>query len=324
MEAAVPSATSRRAIERVMIGQRLGALLRERLEVLGLTQQEFAAAAGIDLAQASGLIRGRTPRYPLLPSVVAAMARVLQVDQQEILAAMGYPYPVAASLAPTPEARAIAGLAAGVAWERLPLALRDDVLGGIQATLQLARDAAAAADEPAGLALSIVPTAALTTEQRAEIVALCARAFAKDFADLFDYVTHSLHVLARREGRLVGHACWSHRWLQPEGQPPLESAYVDAVATEPDCQRQGIGRAVMEHLAAAASGYQLNALHSNEAAGFYERLGWERWRGPTALRTASGLERTPGEIVLIRRTATTPALDLAGLLVADWRAGDPW
>ena len=143
----MPSATSRRAIERVMIGQRLGALLRERLEVLGLTQQEFAAAAGIDLAQANGLVRGRTPRYPLLPSVVAAMAQVLTVDQQEILAAMGYPYPVAASPASSIEAGIIAALAAEVAWDRLPPGLRDDLVSGIRATLQLARDAGERAEE---------------------------------------------------------------------------------------------------------------------------------------------------------------------------------
>ena len=138
----MPSATSRRAIERVMIGQRLGALLRERLDVLGLTQQEFAAAAGVDLNQANGLVRGRTARYPLLPSVVAAMAQVLTVDQQEILAAMGYPYPTVAAPASSIEAGIIAALAAEVAWERLPLALRDNVLSGIRATLQLARDVA--------------------------------------------------------------------------------------------------------------------------------------------------------------------------------------
>ena len=142
----MPSATSRRAIERVMIGQRLGALLRERLEVLGLTQQEFAAAAGIDLAQANGLVRGRTPRYPLLPSVVAAMAQVLTVDQQEILATMGYPYPTMAAPASTAEARAIAELAAAVEWAKLPPAVRDDVLAGVRALLTMARVASDAGE----------------------------------------------------------------------------------------------------------------------------------------------------------------------------------
>lgn len=96
-----------------------------------------------------------------------------------------------------------------------------------------------------------------------------------------------------------------------------------AVATEPACQGRGIGSAVMQQLAQAAAGCQLQALSTDNAAGFYERLGWERWRGPTAGRTPRGLQLTD-DLVLIRRTATTPALDLSSRLTADDRGGTPW
>jgi GNAT superfamily N-acetyltransferase len=179
------------------------------------------------------------------------------------------------------------------------------------------------------LDLSVMPTADLTPALREEIVGVCNRAFAhdpaQDFTNLFvEYVTDSVHVIAFESEALVAHACYATRWLEPEGFEPLRTAYVDAVATEPGLQRRGIGRAVMERLAEEASGYQLNALSADEAVGFYERLGWERWQGPTAVRQPQGPEPTPNDIVLIRRTASTPPLDSTRLLIADYRKGQPW
>jgi aminoglycoside 2'-N-acetyltransferase I len=178
------------------------------------------------------------------------------------------------------------------------------------------------------LSVVVVPTAALDAATRAAIIALCNRAFAHDpahdFTTLFDFVTGSMHVLAYEGDVLVAHACWADRWIQPEGLPPLRTAYVDAVATQPARQGRGIGAAVMERLAREAAGYQLQALSTDSAAGFYERLGWERWQGPTAGRTPEGLRPTPDVVVLIRRTATTPTLDLTARLIADDRGGQPW
>ena len=177
------------------------------------------------------------------------------------------------------------------------------------------------------LRVVVLPTAALNAATRGAIVALCNRAFAHDsshdFTTLFDFVTDSMHVLAREGEVLVGHACWKTRWLEPEGLPPLRTAYVDAVATEPARQGRGIGSAVMRRLAQEAEDCQLQALSTDEAAGFYEHLGWERWRGQTAGRTAEGLQTTD-DIVLIRRTPTTPPLDLTTRLIADERGGSPW
>lgn len=185
------------------------------------------------------------------------------------------------------------------------------------------RDARADANLTA-LSLVVLPTEALSDATRAAIVALCIRAFAHDrHTALFDYVTHSLHVLASLDGALVGHACWAMRWLEPAGLQPLRTAYVDAVATEPDYQRRGIGSAVMQRLAQEAAACQLQALSTDNAAGFYERLGWERWQGPTAGRSPRGLHPTD-DLVLIRRTTTTPALDSTALLIADDRGGSPW
>lgn len=188
-------------------------------------------------------------------------------------------------------------------------------------------EASAEAGHRGALSLAVLPTAALTTAARAAIVALCNRAFAHDpnhdFDTLFDYVTASKHVLASFDETLVAHACWAYRWLEPQGLPPLRTAYVDAVATQPAYHRRGIGSAVMQRLAQEAAECQLQALSTDNAAGFYERLGWERWCGPTAGRTPLGLQPTT-DLVLIRRTATTPPLDRTALLIADDRGGSPW
>jgi aminoglycoside 2'-N-acetyltransferase I len=179
-----------------------------------------------------------------------------------------------------------------------------------------------------GIKLDVLPTVALTTATRESIVSLCNGAWGHDpeheFAGLFDLVTDSMHVLAYENEVLVAHACWADRRLEPEGLPPLRTAYVDAVATEPVLQGRGIGSLVMQRFAREAADYELNALSSERAPAFYERLNWERWRGPTGVRTAQGTQPTPDDIVLILRTQTTPVLNLDAGLLADNRPGQPW
>ena len=60
---------------------------------------------------------------------------------------------------------------------------------------------------------------------------------------------------------------------------------------------------------------------------FYERLGWERWQGPTYVRTAVGeLHRTEEDDdgVMVLRTGPTADLDLTGPLACEERPGDDW
>jgi len=173
------------------------------------------------------------------------------------------------------------------------------------------------------LSLLAVPADGLAPDRRRAVIALCARAFEEDFADMFALLPHATHVLASRRGALVGHACWVTRRLQPDGLDPLRTAYVEAVATEPAYQRQGVGSAMMRRLAAEIASYELGAL-SPASSAFYERLGWTAWHGPTAIRTAHGLVATPEDDIMILRTPSTPALDLGVRITAEWREGEPW
>ena len=163
----------------------------------------------------------------------------------------------------------------------------------------------------------------LTTVERTEIINLCSAAYEENFDQLFKTLPGSTHLLASLDGALVSHAAWVIRWLQPQGQELLRTAYVEAVATAPSYQGRGFGTALMREMRAQIGDYELGALSPSEVV-FYERFGWERWRGPLAIRTEKGLVATPCEEVMILRLARTPNLDLNAGLTAEWRSGELW
>jgi GNAT superfamily N-acetyltransferase len=170
---------------------------------------------------------------------------------------------------------------------------------------------------PAVPRIEVVRTAEIDVPQRVAIVELCTSAHGVDFGELFDLLPpDGLHVIARLDGFMVGHAVITTRWLRHGDGPFLRTAYVDAVATAPGYQRRGIGSAVMRRLAVAAEGdgFEIGALES-ELRGFYEHLGWELWRGPRAALTEAGLVPTPDqEGVFVLRWRNTPPLDPLGHL----------
>jgi aminoglycoside 2'-N-acetyltransferase I len=167
--------------------------------------------------------------------------------------------------------------------------------------------------------VEVVRTAELDERARAEVIRVCLAAHEEpDFENLFSYVpADGLHICGRLDGRLVSHAGVSTRWLRHDNGPRLRTAYVDAVATDPAEQGRGHGSAVMRALASEVSDYDIACLETSDAQEFYERLGWERWRGPLAGRSGDELIPTPGEGVMILRLPRTPALDLDGLLTVE-------
>ncbi len=173
------------------------------------------------------------------------------------------------------------------------------------------------------ISLDVVPIAALSRADWQAVLDLCSTAFGKDLRGVMESLPIVAHVFARRGGLLIGHACWVERTLYVGDIVPLHAAYIEAVATCPTDQGQGIGSAVMQRLASEIAAYELGAL-SPARPTFYARLGWETWRGPLAVRTSTGLVSTPEERVMILRTPRTPPLDPAALLTAEWREGDIW
>jgi hypothetical protein len=68
----------------------------------------------------------------------------------------------------------------------------------------------------------------------------------------------------------------------------------------------------MRRLAATADagGFEIGGLES-ELRGFYEPLGWQRWRGQLAGLTDAGLVPTPDQDgIFVLRLAHTPTIDI--------------
>ena len=174
------------------------------------------------------------------------------------------------------------------------------------------------------LTFTVLPAYDLSAAQKTDLIRLCTTAYEENFDNMFEMLPGSVHVLAHFEGRLVSHAGWVTRWLQPAGNPLLRTAYVEAVATDPAYQRRGFAAAVMRKLQSMILDFDLGGLSPFDER-YYARLGWELWRGPLAIRTPDGLTPSPAdEQVMILRLPRTPELNLDGRLTAEWRAGELW
>jgi len=172
------------------------------------------------------------------------------------------------------------------------------------------------------LHIAIIARKDLTARQNAEITSLCSRAYGEDFSSILPLFDHPTHILAYANGDLVSHALWITRPLD-YNDTRLQSAYVEAVATEPAQQGRGYASALLRRLASAITPYDIGALSPSDPV-FYTRFGWEVWRGPLYVATAAGSYPTPDDVVMILRLPRTPPIDLQGKLTAPWRAGDIW
>lgn len=158
------------------------------------------------------------------------------------------------------------------------------------------------------------------------IRALMNRAFDGKFTD--DDWSHSVggsHVAAVQGRAIVAHASVVGRVLEIDNAS-FDTGYVEAVATDPDRQGLGFGTAVMQRAAKLIEAHhQLGALSTGEHH-FYERLGWERWQGPTFVRDGGELIRTPDEDdgIMVMRFGKSGGVDLRKPIVCEMRPGDVW
>ncbi|GAA1957508.1 aminoglycoside N-acetyltransferase AAC(2')-Id [Nocardioides panacihumi] len=167
----------------------------------------------------------------------------------------------------------------------------------------------------------------LDDEDRRSLRALWDRAFGDRFSDDdADHAYGGVHVLARDGGRLVGHASAVPRLIRFGDQPWRTVGYVEAVATDPDRQGEGIGRQVMGMLRdEISSRWPAALLSTGRARGFYELLGWDRWRGLSYTRTAEGVlpDGEHGGLMVLRLDRSVVP-DLAVPVTCEDRPGDAW
>ena len=184
--------------------------------------------------------------------------------------------------------------------------------------------------QPADTRLRRLPTDALTRAELASIRRLMGQAFGQEPENSFNeddwqHTLGGMHFVLDLAGDIVSHAAVVERELHVAGRP-LRTGYVEAVATLPRLQERGFGTRVMLDVNGyVRAGFELGALGTS-SQGFYERLGWRIWQGPTFVRTAAGLERTPDEDggILVLPTPSSPPLDLSAPISCEWRPGDVW
>ena len=189
---------------------------------------------------------------------------------------------------------------------------------------------AAGPDGDAPVSIRSLPTDGLSPNEIEVIRAVLDAAFWDDEDERFteedwQHSIGGLHVVLELDGRIVSHASVVERELQVAGRP-LRTGYVEAVATAPGFQGRGYGTRVLEVIGEAIdAGYELGALGTGEI-GFYDRLGWRVWQGPTSVRTAVGERRTPDEDggIMVLQPPWTPAIEPTAPISCDWRPGDVW
>ena len=175
-------------------------------------------------------------------------------------------------------------------------------------------------------AVVVLSTEELTAAHRSAVIEVCVAAHeSEDFRNLFTHIKGGgRHFLAYRGPELVSHAVVTTRWVQPDGLQILKTAFVDAVSTLPMYQGQGYSSAAMRRLAAEIDDYEIGCLQT-DIPGFYERLGWELWRGALAGRGEDGLIPTPEQRgVMVLRLPQTPSLDLETQLTIERQPERIW
>jgi len=171
-------------------------------------------------------------------------------------------------------------------------------------------------------------TAALTEGELEAVRELLFEAFGGRFDEHdWEHTLGGVHLLAIEDDALVAHGAVVARVLVA-GERALATGYVEGVATRADRRGRGLATLVMAEAAKVLEeGYELGALSDGtRIPGFYQRLGWETWQGPTWAAGPDGPVRTAEEdgSVLVLRTPATGELDPAWPLRCDWRAGDVW
>lgn len=174
-----------------------------------------------------------------------------------------------------------------------------------------------------------VPTGELTEVETAALRELLWTTFGpgeEAFSeDDWQHALGGVHFLLEQGSEIVAHASVVERELHVGGRR-LRTGYVEAVATHPRLQGGGLGTRVMTDAGAyIRDRFELGALATG-SPGFYERLGWLTWTGPTFVRTEAGDQRTPLEdgAILVLPTPTSPRLELSAPMSCEWRPGDVW
>ncbi len=143
--------------------------------------------------------------------------------------------------------------------------------------------------------------------------------------DDWQHAVGGLHFVLEVDGSILAHASVVERELHIDGTP-VRAGYVEAVATARGHQGKGWGTLVMREVGSyIRDRFEMGALGTG-SQGFYERLGWTTWLGPSSVRTDIGVRLTPGDdgYIMVLATSRSSTLDPTASISCEWRQGDVW
>lgn len=169
---------------------------------------------------------------------------------------------------------------------------------------------------------------ATTDEIRADVDAirsLLDDAFDGDFSEEdWSHCVGGRHVVVTESDAVVAHASLVGRGLRI-GTELVRVGYVEAVATASNRQQQGLGSIAMAAISGLLRTDAIPGFLSTGEWHFYERLGWERWRGPSSVISDDGRQvRTPEEDGGIMVYDPSRRLDRSAAIACFERPGDDW
>jgi aminoglycoside 2'-N-acetyltransferase I len=178
------------------------------------------------------------------------------------------------------------------------------------------------------VSIEIVRSPELEPERLAALRRLWTEAFADGFTD--DDADHAMggtHAfLLGDDDELIAHASVVPREIVVDSLG-FAAGYVEGVATVPKREGRGHGSAVMDAIRdVVRAEYELGVLSTGRIA-FYERLGWERWQGPTFVIDADGSRRRTRDEdggIMVLRFGPSASIDLALPIACHDRPGDAW
>ena len=169
-------------------------------------------------------------------------------------------------------------------------------------------------------------TSAASSRLLSDIHELMVSAFTEGFSvEDWEHTLGGQSIVVMDGDTLLAHASIVPRTLHVNEQP-FNVGYLEGVATQRALEGKGHGStAVSDAMSVVRERFEMGALSTSRHT-FYERLGWERWCGPTSVRQGSDLIRTEDEDsgILVLRFGVSHAVELSAPLSCDARSGDDW
>jgi aminoglycoside 2'-N-acetyltransferase I len=179
-----------------------------------------------------------------------------------------------------------------------------------------------------GTVIEIVRSAELRPERLAALRRLWTEAFGDGFTNEdAEHAMGGTHAfLLGDDDALIAHASVVPREIMVD-TVRFAGGYVEGVATVPERDGRGHGSAVMAAIQELLrTAYEVGVLSTGRVS-FYERLGWERWQGPTFVIDADGSRRRTSDEdggIMVLRYGPSAAIDLTRPIACHDRPGDAW